>query len=82
MKFKEFLVIFVAISVICVDASEITTRQPPTCGKRLSGEGNVMGGRHTRLHSWSWLVVLHLKPTNTFFCAGSLISERHVVSGE
>jgi secreted trypsin-like serine protease len=83
MKLKEFLAFFVAISVmITVVASEITIRQTIACGRRLSGEGNVYGGNHTELHSWPWLVTLHLKPTNTFFCAGSLISDRHVITGE
>jgi secreted trypsin-like serine protease len=81
MKFNEFLLIFMGFFVICVDASETTTRQPRSCGLRPAGSGNVWGGNHTRFNSWPWLVVLRFKPTNAFFCGGSLIMERHVVSG-
>jgi secreted trypsin-like serine protease len=81
MKLNNFLVIFVGISVIFADASETTTRRPFSCGRRPAGGGNVYGGNHTRFNSWPWLVVLRFKPTNAFFCGGSLITERHIVSG-
>jgi hypothetical protein len=83
MKLKEFLLIFVRISVmITAGASETTAKQSPKCGLRPAGSGDVIGGRHTRFNSWPWLVALRFKPTNAFFCGRSLISERHVVSGE
>jgi secreted trypsin-like serine protease len=83
MKLKEFLLIFVRISVmITAGASETTAKQLLKCGLRSAGSGDVVGGRHTRFNSWPWLVALRFKPTNAFFCGRSLISERHVVSGE
>jgi hypothetical protein len=69
MKFKEILLIFVAIFVICVDANE-------------NARSVIKGLLQTRYNSMPWLVALRSKPTNAFFCSGSLISERHVVSGE
>jgi hypothetical protein len=98
VRFVQTFLVIVVISVSYVAFSMIfskTTTSSETrsrtllpldtslkCGGRPAGSGLVYGGNHTRLHSWPWLVALRLKPTNDFFCGGSVISERHVISGE
>jgi hypothetical protein len=77
MSFKLILATFVLISVVCVDGT-----LKLKCGKRLAASGNIWGGDHTSLNSWPWLVALHHSPKGTFFCAGSLITAKHVASGE
>jgi hypothetical protein len=55
------------------------------CGKSRAARELSIGGSHTVPHSWPWMVALQKKlPENKskFFCAGSLIAERHVVSGK
>lgn len=54
-----------------------------TCGKRIAAVGNVWGGVATIVNSWPWVVTLqHLTAQgNKFFCAGSLVSDKHIVSG-
>jgi secreted trypsin-like serine protease len=84
MKFKELLLMtFVEISVICANASgKAVKKQPLKCGLRPVGIGNVIGVNHTILNSWPWLVALRYKPTNEFFCGGSLITARYIISGK
>jgi hypothetical protein len=58
---------------------------PMMCGKSRAARGLSIGGNHTVRNSWPWLVALRKElPGNKskFFCAGSLIAKRHVVSGE
>jgi hypothetical protein len=55
------------------------------CGKSQAARELSIGGSHTALHSWPWMVALQKKlPENKskFFCTGSLIAERHIVSGK
>jgi len=49
------------------------------CGK-LSREidSKIVGGEEAKPHSWGWAVALFLG--NRFFCGGSLITERHVLT--
>lgn len=52
------------------------------CGRKFVGAGMVFGGEKTTQNSWPWLVALFYLPKNQFFCGGSLISSKHVLSGE
>jgi hypothetical protein len=55
------------------------------CGRSIAARLLSFGGNHTIPHSWPWMVALRKKlpeNKNEFFCAGSLIAERHVVSGK
>jgi secreted trypsin-like serine protease len=77
MKFKESFVIFVAICCIFVAGEE-----SKYCGRKFSASGLIFGGNKTQSNEWPWLVALVNWPKNEFFCGGSLISSKHVVSGE
>jgi hypothetical protein len=56
-----------------------------SCGKSQADHELSNGGNYSIQHTWPWMVALQKKlPENKseFFCAGSLIAERHVVSGK
>jgi secreted trypsin-like serine protease len=76
---KVFLIvcsIFVQINTKLVKESKIT------CGKRSGVIGNIIDGESLRRGSFPWLVAFRCLSTNQFFCGGSLVSDRHIVSGE
>ena len=79
MKFKEVFVVLLLFFVISVQSN-------PTldCGKKNGVQGNVYGGDPTKPNTWPWIVAfLHrVKKKKTFFCGGSLVSAKHVVSGK
>ena len=79
MKFKEVFVVFFLFFVIFVQSNPT-----PKCGRKNGVQPNVRGGNPTRPNTWPWLVAfLHRKKLNkTFFCGGSLVSAKHVVSGK
>lgn len=53
------------------------------CGERSGFVGNVWGGRPSTVNSWPWIVAFQYLTAkrNKFFCAGSLVSDKHIVSG-
>jgi hypothetical protein len=80
MKIENMFVLLITffVTFACVSADPVGK-----CGRRTNvGLGNVFGGAHTRANSWPWLVALKHRYTEKFFCGGSLVSERHVISGE
>jgi hypothetical protein len=80
MRFLEVSVISVTAFVVVVSGNPATTVQK--CGLRSVGEGNVWGGENTKINAWPWLVAFLYRPFEEFFCSGSLITAKHVVSGE
>jgi hypothetical protein len=53
-----------------------------SCGSRSETAGLVVGGKEVKRGDWPWLVAFVHTQENLFFCGGSLISDRHVLSGE
>lgn len=51
-------------------------------GRAESRIVGVFGGKPTARGEWPWLVALFHTEYDRFFCAGSLISAMHVLSGE
>lgn len=82
MRFKFFLLIFFAFSLVCLQAS--STEVKNDCGKKNAAKGLIFGGEQTKPNTWPWLVAFshRAKIKKTFFCGGSLVSAKHVVSGE
>lgn len=88
MKIFEICAIFFAILVIyglahpTKDQNQVFNQL--NCGKRSVATGNVYGGEQIRVNSFPWLVAfIHRdKRTRKYFCGGSLVSPKHVVSGE
>lgn len=63
-------------------SSEIFADQAQTCGQRKGLIGKIVGGIKAEKNEWPWLVAFVVIPEEMFFCAGSLISNNHVLSGE
>lgn len=51
-----------------------------SCGKREGFSGNV-GGESVKKGEWPWLAAFVEVYGGNFFCGGSLISKRHIMSG-
>ena len=81
MLFNEVLVIFLVFSLICLQAKSTSVKNE--CGKKNAAKGLVYGGEQTKPNTWPWLVAFshRVKRKQIFFCGGSLVSTKHVVSG-
>lgn len=56
--------------------------QDEGCGTRIGKFGMMFGGNQTQKGEWPWIVAFFFQPGDRFFCGGSLISIKHVLSGE
>lgn len=52
------------------------------CGKTIKTEGRIMNGRYSNRGQWPFMAALFYRRNDIFFCGGSLISARHVLTGE
>lgn len=82
MKFKYFFSISLLVYPIFNAVGPAQAKNTPKCGKSWKAVGTVRGGQPSTRNSFPWLVAFQLRATNKFFCSGSLVSEKHVVSGE
>lgn len=51
------------------------------CGNRAVGAELIVGGQNSTVNAWPWAAALFSKTENSFFCPGTLISEKHVITG-
>lgn len=70
---------FILVFAVCVcdckcDASK--------CGFSDEESGLIIGGTKTPRGKWPWLVALFVVEENKFFCGATLISDRHILSGD
>ena len=82
MRFKVVYVVFIAIFWTCVQANPVQSEQE--CGRRIIGSGLISGGNPSNANAWPWLVAFahRVIGNRDFFCGGSLVSAKHVVSGQ
>ena len=54
-----------------------------TCGRADQAGGLIIGGSQVERGKWPWIVALFKTVNNDskFFCGGTLISNKHVVTG-
>lgn len=52
------------------------------CGRRAGVVGTIFGGSAVKKNSWPWITALFDRAEDKFFCAGSLINSKHVLSGK
>lgn len=81
MKFKELFTIFVTACILL----ELAEANLENCqASRTYITSRVFGGQRLRKEKIEvpWLVALYKRRYGKFFCAGSLISEKHVLSGK
>jgi len=74
VKMKIYLLCFVAI------AFDFKVFALAPCGIVKLSRGLIIGGKEVKRHAYPWLVALHSSELESFFCAGSIVSTRHVVS--
>lgn len=61
---------------------EKTLESTVKCGERFSSDSQASNETKEEANKWPWLVAFINWPKNEFICSGSLISSRHVLSGE
>lgn len=75
MKLTGIVLIVIEISFVnCGSINDI-------CGRRSGVVGTIFGGNSVKKHSWPWIAAFYDRTVDTFFCAGSLFSTKHVLSG-
>lgn len=52
------------------------------CGNVKYSSGLIFGGTYAKQGQWPWLCTLHDTTSDEFFCGSTLISSRHVLTGE
>jgi secreted trypsin-like serine protease len=79
MKLFNFILLAVEISCVFV----FSNGSSEGCGKKSNGDiaSRIFRGEKVTDGDWPWLVAFVHRSENNFFCAGSLISQAHVLSG-
>lgn len=56
--------------------------QDQSCGRRQRANSSIVGRTKAKKNEMPWLVAFFKLPHEKFFCGGSLIGSKHVLSGE
>ncbi|XP_070493066.1 uncharacterized protein [Chironomus tepperi] len=59
--------------------TSLSQKNAESCGKQVTGYGNIIGGMHTKRGDFPWNAALVLSD-GRFFCGGILVSNRKVVT--
>jgi secreted trypsin-like serine protease len=79
MKFKEIFLLL--ITICCVSGFPSSSNEQ--CKKGSGGVvGLIVGGEKATAGDWRWVVAFKYRPSGKYFCGGSLISNRHILSGK
>lgn len=68
--FLHFLLLFQSAAVFGAE----------NCGSSAKAAGLIIGGKFSENNQWPWLAALITRSDETFFCGGTLISKRHVLT--
>lgn len=68
----------VAIVIECAIVAVVAQE----CGLVKYSSGLIFGGTYAKRGQWPWLCTLHDSSSEEFFCGSTLVSARHVVTGE
>lgn len=84
MRLEAKFVILLAVVLMFIDCgcADIKIKK---CGiQRAATMPSVFGSEKVEKdkHEFPWLAALHHRSKRTFFCSGSLISEKHILSGK
>lgn len=74
LKFLCFLSFFILIS--------LSKSVRNDCGLADQTSGLIIGGANTSQGKWPWLVALVRKSDEKFFCGATLISSKHILTGD
>lgn len=72
----KILTVVIFVSGIC---SEVLSEE---CGVRKAFQATIVHGDTADKGEFPWMVAFIYKTLEKFFCAGSLISQRYVLSGK
>lgn len=75
---REYLLL--RIFLICVLGAFVAIAAD--CGRSNEVVGLIYNGEKSTSGDWPWIAALFYRPANSFFCSGSLVSEKHLLSGE
>lgn len=56
--------------------------QAQECGNVKYTSGLIIGGEYAKRGQWPWLCAIHDSTSDEFFCGSTLISKKHVLTGE
>lgn len=76
MKLNCLVLAVFILSVVRADSGSLQ------CGIKEGIRSSIAGGLRSQKGEWPWLVAFVNHKLNKFFCAGNLISQKHVLSGE
>ena len=82
MQFKKVILVIIAIFWTCVQTSPVENEQD--CGRKVVDLDLPDNENSLNTNNWPWLVAFthRVVGSRNFFCGGSLVSVKHVVSGE
>jgi secreted trypsin-like serine protease len=68
------------ITVYCVLG--LSNDSDEQCKKRRGFTGHIFGGERAKKGDWRWVVAFWHWKSQKYFCGGSLISSKHILSGK
>lgn len=74
----KLLYIFMFCIIGMVNLSEASKED---CGTRKVFVPYIFGGSSIQKAEWPWLVAFFHRIESKFFCSGSLVSKKHILSG-
>lgn len=78
MHFNIAFVLIISISSVL----GLPNASSDQCKKGRGFTGQIVGGERAKKGDWRWVVAfIHWRSEN-YFCGGSLISTRHILSGK
>lgn len=84
MRLNQLFVILIATCAFHSVSGQVQIEKPKCGVQRSSIQSRIFGGEKLEKDEFkfSWLVGFYQKSAKTYFCAGSLISAKHVLSGK
>lgn len=80
------IVIFMILCSVCnlefknIQAKPIIKFIKSDCDEQVQGKSLIHGGKISPREKWPWLVTLSHKNGHMYFCGGTIISERHIIT--
>jgi secreted trypsin-like serine protease len=75
MSSKRIFLYFVIVQCVIIALAQ-------ECGIVKYSSELIFGGDYAKKGQWPWLCTLHDVESEEFFCGSTLISNRHVLTGE
>lgn len=79
---KYFVASMQRLLVVACLLGLATIVTPQECGTVKFSSGLIYGGNYTKKDQYPWLCSLHDTESDEFFCGATLVSARHILTGE